>query len=377
MTRPRKESNYIPSLDGWRGVAILLVLVDHSTENINLGRFDHFFRLGATGVALFFALSGFLITTRLLEEKQRRGFISLKKFYIRRVFRLIPASLTYLIVIGILTVAGVLTVTRVQWFGSLLFFRNYLPMDLPSGGWFTAHFWSLAVEEHFYLIWPALVILTQGRAIVPAALATGVAIWRYIDLHHHVIHAALWFPGRSDVRLDGLLWGCALAILMMRPGFKQQLSRFYSWWLWLICLGTYLGSNLLSGRHNYSPYEPALIALIVIWPVLHTQNLLGWLLDLRWLKWVGHLSYSLYVWQQLWLVFPDAPAPFGAFQQLPLNIICIFASASLSYYFIEKPMVNFGHRITSERPVAATEYPVEAIALNRTDATVDLPVSSR
>jgi len=362
MTTIRKESNYLPSLDGWRGVAILLVLLDHSTESLNLGRFDHFFRLGATGVALFFALSGFLITTRLLEEKQRHGSISLKKFYIRRVFRLIPASLTYLIVIGALTLAGVLAVTREQWLGSLFFFRNYMPMDLPSAGWFTAHFWSLAVEEHFYLIWPALLILTGGRAIVPAAIATAVAMWRYTDLHYHVVHAQLWFPGRTDVRLDGLLWGCLLAILLMKPGFRQWIMRFYSWWLWLAGLALYLISNLLSGRHNYSPYEPALIALIVIWPVLNTDNWLARLLDLPVLKWVGHLSYSLYVWQQLWLVFPDAPANFGVLQRLPLNILCIFASASLSYYFIEKPMVNLGHRLTSESRVATRKFPAEAVA---------------
>jgi peptidoglycan/LPS O-acetylase OafA/YrhL len=362
MATVRKESNHIPSLDGWRGVAILLVLVDHSTETLDLGRFDHFLRLGATGVALFFALSGFLITTRLMEEKQRQGSISLKKFYVRRVFRLIPASLTYLLVLGALTLAGIMSVTREQWLGSLFFFRNYIPMDLPSAGWYTAHFWSLAIEEHFYLIWPTLLIVTGGRAIVPAILAAAVACWRFTDLHYHVVQARLWFPGRTDVRLDGLLWGCALAIVLMRPGVRQWMTRFYSWWLWLACLALYLIGNLLSGRHNYSPYEPALIALIMIWPVLRTDNWLARLLDLPVLKWIGHLSYSLYVWQQLWLVFPDVPTAFGVFQRLPLNVLCVFASASLSYYFIEKPMVNLGHRLTSGRRVTAREYSAEAVA---------------
>jgi len=357
-----KLSNHIPALDGWRGVAILLVLVDHSTEGINFGRIDHFFRLGATGVALFFALSGFLITTRLLEEKQRHGKIRLDKFYVRRVCRLIPASLTYLIVIGILTLAGVLTVTREQWFGSLFFFRNYLPMDWPGGGWFTAHFWSLAVEEHFYLIWPTLLILSGGRAIVPAAGAVAVAVWRYVDLHYHVVHATLWFPGRTDVRLDGLLWGCVLAILLQRSDFKRWISRFYTWWLWVAGIGLYIASNLLSGRHNYSPYEPALIALIIIWPVLNSESWVAKMLDLQPVKWVGHLSYSLYVWQQLWLVFPDTPARFGLFQKLPVNLLCIFASASLSYYLIEKPMVNFGHRLTSKPRTVSSEFLKEAVS---------------
>lgn len=362
MARKDKEPNYIPSLDGWRGVAILLVLIDHATDGIGTGRMHQFLRLGATGVGLFFALSGFLITTRLLEEKERNGTISLKKFYTRRVFRLIPATLMYLIVLGLLTFGGVLAVTREQWLGSLLFFRNYLPMDWPNGGWYTAHFWSLAVEEHFYLIWPGLLILTGGRAIIPAAIAAAVAGWRYTDFHYHLVHARLWFPGRTDVRLDGLLWGCALAILLKQPAFRQQMERFYSWWLWLVCLGADLASNLLSGRHRYSPYEPALIALIMIWPVLRTNNWLAKLLDLPPLRWVGHLSYSLYVWQQFWLIFPDAPTPFGAFQRLPLNVLCVFASASLSYYFVEKPMVGLGHRLTSSRRVAAGKYVAQVTA---------------
>lgn len=343
----------IPSLDGWRGIAILLVLLDHLTEGAQLGRFSHFFRLGSTGVGLFFALSGFLITTRLLEERERNGRIDLGRFYMRRAFRLLPASATYLVVIGILAAAGVIATTRTEWLASLLFFRNYLPMAWESGGWWTAHFWSLAIEEHFYLAWPALLILTRGRVEAPASLAVGVALWRTLDFHYRFADPGyvLWFPGRSDVRLDALLWGCALGILLMQPAFQEKMRRFYSMGLWFACAGLYVAANLFTGHHNYSPpYESILLTLVIVWPVIHSASWPAKLLDLAWLRWIGRLSYSLYIWQQLWTIFPGSPAPLGRWQHFPGNVLCIFLTAALSYYAIEKPLIDFSHRSTKRKP---------------------------
>jgi peptidoglycan/LPS O-acetylase OafA/YrhL len=350
--RLKRETNYIPTLDGWRGIAILLVVLDHATDGIGTGLSREVLRVGATGVSLFFALSGFLITTRLLEEMERAGTVSLKQFYIRRVFRLIPASLTYLLVLAVLTRLGILAVTWKQWLSSLLFFRNYIPVGFLTGGWFTAHFWSLAVEEHFYIFWPVLLVRTKARPIVPAMIAISVAAWRYVDLHYHIVNSPLWFPGRTDVRLDGLLWGCFLAILFRRTQIEAWVKRYYADWMWIACLGGYLISNVVTAKHNYSPYEPLLIALIVVWPVLHAGSLLGRLLETRVLKWIGRLSYSIYVWQQLWLVFPEAAKPLGAFQRMPLNLVCVLVCSVLSYYLIEKTMIQFGHRLTPSPTLA-------------------------
>ena len=343
------DGNRLPALDGWRGVAILLVLFDHT--NLGSGGLLHkISRTGATGVGLFFALSGFLITTRLLNEDMKVGRVSLVHFYVRRVFRLIPASLSYLLVLGALASAGVLALTVKQFAASLLFFRNYIPADTAGSGWFTGHFWSLAVEEHFYLLWPALLIRIKGKPLIPALLACLVAFWRHIDLHYHVVHANLWFQGRSDVRMDGLLWGCVLAIVFSQPGLRQKLSRAYPVWLLLIFCAVDVSSNLLLGKHNYSPYEPLLLALILVWPVLNSQSWLARLLDQPALRWLGALSYSLYIWQELWLVFPGVPSGLRFFQVFPINLVCAFACAAFSYYFIEKPMISFGHRLTSSYP---------------------------
>jgi peptidoglycan/LPS O-acetylase OafA/YrhL len=340
------DGRRLPALDGWRGIAILLVLFDHVREGSG-GLLHKISRTGATGVGLFFALSGFLITTRLLQEHAKFGRVNLLHFYLRRGFRLIPASLTYLLALCGLASVGMLTLTAQQFAASLLFFRNYIPMDIGGSGWFTGHFWSLAVEEHFYLLWPALLVRTKGKPVIPAVLACLVGSWRYIDLHYHVVHTHLWFPGRSDVRMDGLLWGCVLAILLSQPSFRQKLRDAYPLWLLLIFCAVDIGSNVLSGKHNYSPYEPLLLALILVWPVLYPRSWLATLLDLAPLRWLGALSYSIYIWQELWLVFPGVPSGLRSFQFFPWNLLCAFACAILSYYFIEKPMINFGHRLTS------------------------------
>jgi len=339
----------IPAFDGWRGIAILLVLVDHAAELTHSGIIHKVTRVGATGVGLFFALSGFLITSRLLEEHGRSGKIDLKKFYIRRAFRLLPPTMMYLTVLAILTVLGVIAVTREQWFSSLFFYRNYIPAAIESSGWFTAHFWSLNIEEHFYLLWPALLLLTRRRLFVPITLAFSVAAWRYTAGHCEMFSTDLWFPGRTDVRLDSLLWGCILAMVMCDPGLRRRISGYFTGAVFLLLTAIDVISNVLHGKHDYSPYEPLILALIVVWPVLRPSNTLSVLLEWEPLKWVGRLSYSLYVWQQLWLLFPGVAAPFGRFQHLPLNLCAVFATASLSYYLIEKPMIGLGHRLTSAR----------------------------
>lgn len=339
--------NRVPTLDGWRGIAILLVIFDH----LNLpstGLLHKVSRTGATGVGLFFALSGLLITTRLLNEYEKFGRVNLGHFYVRRAFRLIPASLTYLVVLAVLGGAGVLAVSREQWTASLLFFRNYVPAEVTGGGWFTAHFWSLAVEEHFYLLWPALLLRSRRKASVPILLACLVAAWRYVDFRFHVVHAPLWFPGRSDVRMDALFWGCALALLLNEPSIRKRMSQNYQWWTVILFCALDIASNLFTGRHNYSFYEPLLIASILVWPVLNVESWLARLLEAKPLRWLGALSYSLYIWQELWLVFPGVPSALRPSQTFPLNLVLVFACASVSFYVIERPMIKLGHRLTSQ-----------------------------
>lgn len=143
------KSRHIPTLDGWRAVAILLVVAHHAGTAF-YSESDYYSqsltRFGTWGVPVFFGLSGVLITKLLLEEFDRTGKMSLKSFYIRRAFRILPPVFVFIAVVAAL---GLLA-SGMEAASGLFFFRNYLPNSL--GGIYTGHLWSLAVEEHFYLI---------------------------------------------------------------------------------------------------------------------------------------------------------------------------------------------------------------------------------
>ncbi len=213
----------MPTLDGWRAVAILAVLCCHAgwpTAAIA--------PYGAMGVSIFFALSGFLITRRLMDE----GRIDLASFYRRRAFRILPPIIAYLAVLWMLGFRG-------QLLASLLFVRNYITPTAPQA-WYTGHFWSLAIEEHFYLLWPASLYVAgfrRARWIAPA-LALMVAGWRAADLHYNWIGrldpALRGSLARTDYRLGTLLFGCAIALVWddprVRALFEQVVAAHSQCW---------------------------------------------------------------------------------------------------------------------------------------------------
>jgi peptidoglycan/LPS O-acetylase OafA/YrhL len=335
------RTRYLPTLDGWRGIAILAVLFCHIPwPQPNLARLAPY---GALGVDLFFALSGFLITTRLIAEFNASGRIDWCNFYLRRAFRILPPALLYLLAVTILgLVFRVIPMDSSQLLASLFFYRNYLTLP-ASLAWYTGHFWSLAVEEHFYLLWP-LVLGAAGlrRAIFAAPLmAVAVCLWRAFDASHH------WTSGfnplaRTDYRLDALLWGCAMALLWSRPAFRTAFGRI---------AGSKLAAASVAAIAVTAVWEPAgylamrgiLMSLLPAATVMNPTGLLGRILEWRPLAWVGRISYSLYLWQQLFFPrSPDVPDALGPLQHLPLSIAGAFLAASISYYWVERPMIAFG-----------------------------------
>ena len=172
------HSGSVPSLDGLRAVSISMVIVGHASlawHGHGLGR------LGGIGVDLFFVISGFLITLLLLRERRRNGSISLRAFYVRRCWRILPAYLVFLGALFVLSVFGVVDLTERDWAGALTYTVNFR----PGTSWVMGHLWSLSVEEHFYLLWPVLLLLLgPARACALAALYVVTApvvrllIWR-------------------------------------------------------------------------------------------------------------------------------------------------------------------------------------------------------
>ncbi|MCM3921677.1 acyltransferase, partial [Frankia sp. AiPs1] len=217
---PRAATGYNPALDGLRALAVLAVLCFHM--NALSG--------GYLGVDVFLVLSGFLITGLLLAERDRVGAVSLGRFYVRRAFRLLPAFGVFVAVGAVLVVA---VKTRAdQWdfldnaVTSLLYVNNYYRVFRPdSGGAWFGHTWSLSLEEQFYLIWPAVLVLLcrrpAARRRLPAILgaaAVAVFAWREILIAAGVSDARIYFG--LDTRADALLVGAGLAAWGWAAGFR-------------------------------------------------------------------------------------------------------------------------------------------------------------
>ncbi len=352
-SRGGRPTNYLPTLDGWRAIAICMVLFAHLRLPGNA--LSWLAPYGALGVHLFFAISGFLITYRLLEEEHASGRVSLRSFYLRRAFRILPAAGLYLLVVaGLGFLAGWIPVDRSQLLASAFFYRNYL-VQPPAQSWYTGHYWSLSVEEHFYLLWPAVLIAIASRHrrwVVPA-LAVGFAAWRALDTQFQWVaasHPALKdLVERTDYRMDALLWGCSAALLWQSGVPRHWLAR--------------------RGHYAFLPiaimalcliFEPpayiALLALLMPLPVLLTaanpDGRMARFLESPFLVWFGRLSYSVYLWQMLFLPTYGIPISLGLAQRFPWNLFLVAITASASYYLIERPARRFGRRFCgSSKPL--------------------------
>jgi peptidoglycan/LPS O-acetylase OafA/YrhL len=357
--------NYLPTLDGWRTIAICIVLLAHSADSINntflpthdfAYIFDKFKHLGLLGVKIFFGLSGFLITTKLIGDEGLRGKISLKSFYIRRAFRILPASLVFLCTIGFLALIGVIPVSLNRWLSTLFFFANY---STAEGSWYLGHFWSLAVEEHFYFIWPlAFITFSNNSRRIPIVIGgiLLIALWRAVDFKFQLTGStAEVFWGRTDIQADYLLCGVLIALLysdiIWRVRLQKLLTLQYVWPALLIFIfgiaifsipGWKIGFALLS-------IQALAIPLVILGTMTRSTQFPGRILESQVFRWVGRISYSLYLWQQLFLVWNESRIPqLNSIQSLPLNLLLVFACAAISMYLIEKPFINLGHRLASK-----------------------------
>jgi peptidoglycan/LPS O-acetylase OafA/YrhL len=295
------SSLYIPSLDGMRALAFLVVFVAHSMPfNVLPGGF---------GVTVFFFLSGYLITTLLRGEAHKTGTISLKSFYRRRVLRIFPPCYLTIIIVGVLAAAGVLY--NAESYKSLvsgfLYFSNYWNIlgwgNLPAG---LGVLWSLAIEEHYYLIYPLLYawfvrksIRRRHQAVILLGLCALTLAWRCYRAF--VVHSS-WeniYEG-TDTRFDAILFGCALAI-MANPRFgdridwlKKYAKQLAVGGVFLIAL-TFVCRNLMF--RETIRYTLQSVALMPIFFLIASpqRNLVIRFLESSVLRHLGCLSYSMYL----------------------------------------------------------------------------------
>ncbi len=351
---------YIPTLDGWRAVAILGVLFFHGFHHELDGGGHPRARLvcaaGAKGVNVFFAISGFLICCRLLQEHEEQGRISLKGFYVRRASRILPPVFCYLAALALLATVGLAKTTKSEIIACLFFYRNYC-----SGPYTTAHFWSLSLEEQFYLFFP-LFLIVQGprRALYSVAvLALCVITWQFLDQHYHITGPGGMRAHNTDLWADALLWGCWAALLVQRLKCRQFVQRYLTTWLWLLLLVFVVLSA------TFQPWvgsfvQAAAIPWLLLGTVLRPSAIVSRILEQPLLRWIGRLSYSLYIWQQLFCrLYGDTtfPSPCRVLQQPPLNICMTFLCAMMSYYWLERPLVRLGHRLSKRYVLSVRESP--------------------
>lgn len=324
------QLGYRPGLDALRAAAALLVLAYHGTILVR-GDAGPVPALGVVGVGLFFTLSGFLITSLLLDEQDRAGRIDLLRFYRRRGRRLIPGALA--VVVACLLVGLVVPefVTPGSAAATLGYVQNWFSAAGGDGG-ALAHTWSLAIEEQFYLLWPLLLIalLRFGRGVVLAVAGLGAAA-------SALLRESLWGEVSAwriyvgfDTRADGLLIGCALAVAV-RTGYCR--SRRAA----ALTGAAVLIATVPLTQHAYhvvAPLTTSLGAVLLILGLLHGEMRIP-----SWLAWTARRSYGIYLWHvpvMLLLVRSHLhPAV-----SLGLYVVLSLGLAAGSWVWIERPFLR-------------------------------------
>jgi peptidoglycan/LPS O-acetylase OafA/YrhL len=335
----------IPSLDGLRAVSIAIVLFGHLTATegmpkirIPLGEYANL------GVRVFFVISGYLISTLLFMELDKTRRIDLKEFYIRRVFRIFPAFYCFLGAVGLASAFGLLTVPAAD----MVYAATYTINFVKEKSWYIGHIWSLSVEEQFYLLWPAT-LAWLGRA---KGLRVAFAVLLLAP-----IARMLWFyilPERQGLITeafptvaDAIAAGCLLAGVRERLGATPRyVALLRSPLLWLLVAAIVAVNAQPFFRLRWLAGETFMnvgIAVVIDRFIRYPDTLAGRFLNHRAVAFVGVLSYSLYLWQQIFFHSEGG----RWWSRFPANVVCVIAAALASYYLVEKPMLSLRQRLKS------------------------------
>jgi len=345
----RAKFGYIPGLDGLRAIAVLIVMVAH------LG-FEHIVP-GGFGVTVFFFISGFLITRLLLAESEKSG-IGLKNFYARRFVRLYPALLFMLIgTVAIYGLSGIGGPTGAELTAGVFYFTNFFQVfvrattdSLPFMPW--THLWSLAVEEHFYLIFPAFMVMCRKNwkraAVILIALLAAVPLWRTFIMFGTELPYADYNYMMTDARFDSLAWGCLLSVLLHLKGslkaFKPLLGIVPTALAGTAIIASFfIRDETFRYTLRFTLQGAALFVLVLNFYYLKALNFAINIAEWKWLAWIGQISYALYLWH-----VPIYDLVHRAMDRGPVSLfittLASFAISVVSFYIVEKPFVALRKR---------------------------------
>lgn len=340
----------IPALDGMRAISILLVLGAHLKHSDLFSSLlpDYIYFDGALGVGVFFTISGFLITSLMLKEESNKGKINLKNFYIRRFIRLMPIYYMFLIALVVIDYFTIVNITWCQYLSSLTYTKNFF-----CSSWIDGHLWSLAVEEQFYLVWPLIFYFVPKKyrikiAVVLVIIAPIFRVYFYLTKQGSLL-AFSFFS-----HMDCLMIGCLIAYIYFREhkiiGFlnklPQGLVRLVA--IALIFFSSLTQYLLLFGFFTV-PFNKTVQSIAIgILIVSYSLQPKGWsykFLNLKFVTYIGILSYSIYLWQQPLLV----PSGFYGKENpmitvFPYSIFVIIIISVFSYEIVEKYFLKLKKR---------------------------------
>jgi peptidoglycan/LPS O-acetylase OafA/YrhL len=353
---------YLPGLDGLRAYAVIAVILYHAAFG--------FIRGGFLGVEVFFVISGFLITSLLLLERERTGTTDLREFWTRRARRLLPALFVVLALVvsaAMLFAQDALVRLGEDVAAALTYSSNWV-MILRQESYFEAfarppllrHLWSLAIEEQFYLLWPllfaggALLFADEQRrrmlrlVLTAVVASTALMWWLYVPYDDP---SRVYFG--TDTRAAGILVGIALAFIW-RPGRLPRLRPATTFGMNL--LGVFALAGLTVLLLQLGEYDPALyqggflvvslLTAMVIAVTVHPQGALSPVLGIGLLVWVGKRSYGLYLyhWPVFMLLRPEVDVAGGRWPTLAVQLALTVAIAEASYRWIEQPIRQQGFK---------------------------------
>ena len=355
----RAKSRYVPALDGLRALAVLAVIAYHMKMNWAPG--------GLLGVTMFFVLSGYLITGLLLTEFDSTQTISLPNFWLRRVRRIIPAVVFAVLGTAFLCTIfdhALLTKMRPDVAPTLFFFNNWWQI-FHNVSYFEAlgepspltHYWSLAIEEQFYLIWPVALLLCLKAGVKRSTIQKGVIVLIVLS----ALAMALMFspttdPSRvyygTDTRAFSLLIGALLAFIWPYQRLTEKSGAKMSSMGRIVfdvigAVGLVGLIIMIAVTNGFAPFIYrgglvlcSLLTAVVIAIIVHPVSLVGKLFSLPPFVWIGKLSYSMYLWHYpiILLMTPNNLVGEAPWWLRLLQLVVVIAVSAFSYYLVENPI---------------------------------------